>query len=128
MSQHYHYPTREEFARRLINKPFPKRLTTLFAVLALIGLATFLGGVFTGQERAWHALHFNWLYFTVISTAGTAFAAVQRIVTGRWSRPIVRFAEGFVAFVPVFITRCFKCFAIGRFRFGLVIFFNCQNR
>ena len=101
MSQHYHYPTREEFAKRLVNKPFPKRLKTFFAVLALIGLATFLGGVFTGQERAWHALHFNWLYFTVISTAGTAFAAVQRIVTGRWSRPIVRFAEGFVAFVPV---------------------------
>lgn len=101
MSQHYDYPTREEFARRLVNKPFPKGLKTVFLVLALIGVATFLGGVFTGQERAWHALHFNWLYFTVISTAGTAFAAVQRIVTGRWSRPIVRFAEGFVAFVPV---------------------------
>jgi len=101
VSQHYHYPTREEFARRLANKPFPKGLKTVFLVLAVIGIATFLGGVFTGQERAWHALHFNWLYFTVISTAGTAFAAVQRIVTGRWSRPIVRFAEGFVAFVPV---------------------------
>ncbi len=101
MSQHYHYPAREEFARRLANKPFPKGLKTVFLVLALIGVATFLGGVFTGQERAWHALHFNWLYFTVISTAGTAFAAVQRIVTGRWSRPVVRFAEGFVAFVPV---------------------------
>ena len=101
MSQHYHYPTREEFARRLVNKPFPKGLKTVFAVLALVGVATFLGGVFTGQERAWHAFHFNWLYFTVISTAGTALAAVHRIVTARWSRPIIRFAEGFVAFVPV---------------------------
>jgi hypothetical protein len=101
VSQHYHYPTREEFARRLVNKPFPKGLKTVFLVLALIGVATFVGGVFTVGDRAWHALHFNWLYFTVISTAGTAFAAVQRIVTGRWSRPIVRFAEGFVAFVPV---------------------------
>lgn len=101
MSQHYHYPTREELVSRLANKPIPKGLKTLFLVMTAIGIATFLGGVFTGQERAWHALHFNWLYFTVISTAGTAFAAVQRIVTGRWSRPIVRFAEGFVAFVPV---------------------------
>ncbi len=101
MSQHYHYPTREEFVSRLANKPIPKGLKTVFLVMALIGVATFVGGVFTGQERAWYALHFNWLYFTVISTAGTAFAAVQRIVTGRWSRPIVRFAEGFVAFVPV---------------------------
>lgn len=101
MSQHYHYPTRAEFVSRLANKPIPKGLKTVFLVMALIGVATFVGGVFTGQERAWYALHFNWLYFTVISTAGTAFAAVQRIVTGRWSRPIVRFAEGFVAFVPV---------------------------
>lgn len=101
MSQHYSYPTREEFARRLANKPFPKSIKTICLVLFVVGLATFLGGVFTGQERAWHALHFNWLYFTVISTAGTAFAAVQRIVTGRWSRPIIRFTEGFVAFVPV---------------------------
>ena len=101
MSQHYHYPSRAEFVSRLANKPIPKGLKTLFLVMAVIGIATFLGGVFTGQERAWYALHFNWLYFTVISTAGTAFAAVQRIVTGRWSRPIVRFAKGFVAFVPV---------------------------
>ncbi len=101
MSQHYHYPTREEFARRLANKPIPSSIKTICAVLAVIGLATFLGGVFTGQERAWYAFHFNWLYFTVISTAGTAFAAVHRIVTARWSRPVIRFAEGFVAFVPV---------------------------
>jgi len=101
VSQHYHYPTRGDFARRLVDKPFPKGLKTLFLVLAVIGVATFIGGVVMGQERAWHALHFNWLYFTVISTAGGAFAAVQRIVTGRWSRPIIRFTEGFVAFVPV---------------------------
>ena len=101
MSQHYHYPTRAEFVQRLANKPIPALLKTVCLVMALVGLATFLGGVFTGQERAWHALHFNWLYFTVISTAGTAFAAVQRITTARWSRPVVRFAEGFVAFVPV---------------------------
>ncbi len=101
MSQHYHYPTRGDFARRLVDKPFPQRLKTICMVLALVGLATFIGGAVIGQERAWHALHFNWLYFTVISTAGTAFAAVQRIVTGRWSRPIIRFTEGFVAFVPV---------------------------
>ena len=111
---HYHYPTREEFTRRLANKPFPKGLKTLFLVLAVVGLATFLGGVFTGQERAWHALHFNWLYFTVISTAGTAFAAVQRIVTGRWSRPIVRFADGFVAFVPVAFVILLLILFVGR--------------
>ncbi len=101
MSQHYSYPSREEFARRLANKPIPSTIKTICLALFVIGFGVFVYGAATGQERAWHALHFNWLYFTVISTAGTAFAAVQRIVTGRWSRPVVRFAEGFVAFVPV---------------------------
>ncbi len=101
MSQHYSYPSREEFARRLANKPIPSTIKSICLALFVIGFGVFVYGAATGQERAWHALHFNWLYFTVISTAGTAFAAVQRIVTGRWSRPVVRFAEGFVAFVPV---------------------------
>ena len=29
------------------------------------------------------------------------FVAVQRITTARWSRPIIRFIEGYVAFLPV---------------------------
>ena len=101
MSQHYHYPTRQEFAKRLQGKPIPGIFKTVSLVFALIGIATFLAGVFMGQERAWYALHFNWLFFATISSAGVAFSAVQRIVTARWSRPIVRFAEGFVAFMPV---------------------------
>ncbi len=101
MSQHYHYPTRQEFAKRLQGKPIPAIFKTVSLVFALIGIVTFLAGVFTGQERAWYALHFNWLFFATISSAGVAFSAVQRIVTARWSRPIVRFVEGYVAFMPV---------------------------
>ncbi len=97
----HHYPTREEFARRLIGKPIPRTVTLVSAVFAIVGIATFLVGAFTGQERAWHALHFNWLFFTTISSAGVAFSAVHRLVTARWSRPIIRFAEGYVAFMPV---------------------------
>ncbi|MBL0890847.1 MAG: hypothetical protein IBJ19_09555 [Gemmatimonadaceae bacterium] len=101
MSQHYHYPTREEFARRLSGKSVPGSLKTAALAATLLGVAVFAYGLFTHADRAWQALHFNWLYFAVISTAGTAFAAVQRIVTARWSRSVVRFAEGFYAFVPV---------------------------
>ncbi|MGH7721077.1 MAG: hypothetical protein ACREON_19795, partial [Gemmatimonadaceae bacterium] len=32
---------------------------------------------------------------------GVVFVAVQRITTARWSRPIVRLLEGYVAFLPV---------------------------
>lgn len=101
MSQHYHYPTRQEFATRLAAKPVPASLKTISLVAALVGVAVFAFGLFTNPDRAWQALHFNWMYFAVISTAGTTFAAVQRIVTARWSRPMIRFTEGFVAFVPV---------------------------
>jgi len=101
VSQHYSYPTRQEFAKRLAGKPIPGIFKTASLVLALVGIATFLAGVFTGQERAWYALHYNWLFFATISSAGVAFAAVQRIVTARWSRPVVRFVEGYVAFMPV---------------------------
>ncbi|WP_337172171.1 hypothetical protein [Gemmatimonas aurantiaca] len=101
MSQHYHYPQRQEFAKRLVAKPVPASLKTLSLVAALVGVAVFAFGLFTNPDRAWQALHFNWLYFASVSTAGVAFAAIQRIVTARWSRPVIRFAEGFVAFVPV---------------------------
>ncbi len=101
MSAHYHYPSREDFARRLASKTFPRTLTLACTILALAGTALFLYGAFTGVERAWYALHFNWLFFATVSSAGVAFAAVQRIVTARWSRPVVRFAEGYVAFMPI---------------------------
>ncbi|MEO7360066.1 MAG: hypothetical protein ABI120_07045 [Gemmatimonadaceae bacterium] len=98
---HHHYPTREDFARRLPGKPVPSSLKMASIGLAVLGTAIFLYGVFTGQARAWQALMFNWTFFASISTAGVAFAAVQRIVTARWSRGVVRIAEGMVAFLPI---------------------------
>jgi len=102
MTDHHHLPppTREDLAT-LISQPLPKRLKTLSLILAAFGLLVFLVGVFTGNDRAWHAWHVNWLYFTVISSAGVAFAAAQRITTARWSRAVIRFTEGFVTFLPV---------------------------
>lgn len=101
MSKHYHYPSRQELTERLANRDIPKTWTMASLVLAVLGMGLFLFGAFTGVDRAWHALHFNWLFFATVSTAAIAFAAVQRITTARWSRPVVRFAEGFVAFLPI---------------------------
>jgi hypothetical protein len=93
-------PTRDEvFAATA--RPLPKSLYLISAVFAVIGVLVFLFGAFTGQDRVWHALHVNWLYFTSISSAGVTFVAVQRITTARWSRPIIRLLEGYVAFLPV---------------------------
>lgn len=99
-ASHAHAPTRAEVLR-LIDRPVAARIKTLALVLAAIGTLAFVAGLILAPDRAWRAFHFNWLYFTAISSAGVMFVAVQRITTARWSRPIVRFLEGYVAFLPV---------------------------
>jgi hypothetical protein len=93
-------PTREEILEGS-DRPSSRTLRLACLVLAGLGTLIFLIGAIMGSDRAWRALLFNWLYFTTISSAGVMFVAVQRITTARWSRPIVRFLEGYVAFLPV---------------------------
>jgi len=83
-----------------IDRPTPPILKTISIVLAAIGLIVFIIGLFLQPDRTWQSLLVNWLYFTSISSAGVMFVAVQRITTARWSRPIIRFLEGYVAFLP----------------------------
>jgi hypothetical protein len=73
----------------------------LSIILAVIGAIVFVAGAIMGVDRVWEAMLVNWLYFTTISSAGVMFVAVQRITTARWSRSIIRFLEGYVAFLPV---------------------------
>jgi hypothetical protein len=100
MASAYHYPPREELVQTAA-APISRTLKLACAVLAVLGLVVFVAGLFLDADRAWRALHFNWLFFTSVSSAGVVFVAVQRIVTARWSRPVVRFLEGYVAFLPV---------------------------
>src|SRR6476661_9550660 len=102
MSSHHdaHALSREEVLVG-IDRPTPRILSTIALVLAAIGLIVFVIGLFIQPDRVWQALLVNWLYFTSISSAGVMFVAAQRITTARWSRPIVRFLEGYVAFIPV---------------------------
>ncbi len=93
-------PTREEILAGS-DRPVSRRLTIACAVLAVVGGLVFIAGAIMGSDRVWRALLFNWLYFTTISSAGVMFVAVQRITTARWSRPVIRFLEGYVAFLPV---------------------------
>jgi hypothetical protein len=80
----------------------------------VFGLVVFLIGLFVQPDRAWQALLVNWLYFTSISSAGVMFVAVQRIATARWSRPIIRFLEGYVAFLPVAFVLILLILFVGR--------------
>ena len=93
-------PTRDEL-QAATSKPLPTALTTVSLALTLIGAAVFIAGLFLAPDRAWHAWHFNWLFFAGLSSGGATIVAVQRITTARWSRPVVRMLEGYVAFLPV---------------------------
>jgi len=98
--EHVHVPTRDEILAGT-SRPIPRALYTIAATLALLGIVVFIAGAVMGVDRVWHALLVNWLYFTTISSAGVMFVAVQRITTARWSRSVIRFLEGYVAFLPV---------------------------
>ena len=85
-------------------------------MIALFGLGAliFLAGAVMDPDRAWRAFHMNWLFFTTLSCAGVTFVAVQRITTARWSRGVIRFMEGYVAFLPVAFVFLLLILSVGR--------------
>ena len=114
MSAHEtHIATREEVIEGT-SRPTPRGLGTLCLVFCVIGLLVFIIGLFVQPDRAWQSLFVNWLFFTSVSSAGVMFVAVQRITTARWSRPIVRFLEGYVAFLPVAFVLLLLILFVGR--------------
>ena len=78
----------------------PGRIRQVSLAAAVVGLAIFVYGAATGNDRAWHAFQVNWLFFSIIASAAVMFTAVQRITTARWSRGVIRFLEGYSAFLP----------------------------
>src|SRR3954466_1987884 len=108
-----HAPSRDEVLVG-IDRPSAPILKTISLVLAAIGVVVFVIGLFVQPDRAWQSLLVNWLYFTSLSSAGVMFVAVQRITTARWSRPIIRFLEGYVAFLPVAFVLLLLIVLVGR--------------
>ncbi|HZS58531.1 MAG TPA: hypothetical protein VFA43_04630 [Gemmatimonadaceae bacterium] len=85
----------------MATRPAPRTAWTAALWATAIGVVAFLIALFVNADRAWRAFEYNWYFFASISSAGVAWAAVQRITTARWSRPVVRFMEGYVAFLPI---------------------------
>jgi uncharacterized membrane protein YiaA len=98
------HPVRTPSANEVLaatNRELPKSLKTGTMVAFVVGALIFIIGLFVDADRAWRAFHMNWLFFAVLTQAGCTFVAVQRITTARWSRHVIRFMEGYVAFMPV---------------------------
>ncbi|MCZ6759628.1 MAG: hypothetical protein O7D29_04520 [Gemmatimonadetes bacterium] len=72
------------------------------AVLSVLGMGLFAflaGGDDPG--RAWRIFHVDFVFFTGIAMGAVIFAAIQKVVRGKWAGPIIRLAEAAVAFLPV---------------------------
>ncbi len=79
-----------------------KKLISLLWVLVLIGVFSFLVGIFkVAPQRAWQTFLINFLFWSGISLAGVIFAAILQITNARWGRPIKRLSEGMGFFLPI---------------------------
>ena len=85
----------------MATRPAPASAWRWATWATVAGIIAFVAALFLDADRAWRAFEYNWYFFVSISSAGVTWAAVQRITTARWSRPVVRFMEGYVAFLPL---------------------------
>lgn len=70
---------------------------------AVIGLGTFLVGVFKFQDRAWPAFLLAFFYFSCLAIGGLFFAAIQSVTKAGWSASVRRIAEAMTSFIPFII-------------------------
>ena len=79
---------------------FPaRRVAVAGGIAAGLGALVFIWGLVSGQaDRTWWAYHVNLVFTIVIAQAMVVFAAVQKIVKGKWAGFFVRFAEAAVGY------------------------------
>lgn len=105
-------PSRAELAQ--LAGRFPsRRVAMVGGALAVIGGLVLVWGLATQTERTWWAYHVNFVYTIAIAQALVVFAAIQKIVKGRWAGFFVRFAEAAAGYQVVAIV-LFLGVAIGR--------------
>ncbi|HZS58377.1 MAG TPA: hypothetical protein VFA43_03845, partial [Gemmatimonadaceae bacterium] len=63
----------------MATRPAPRTAWTAAFWATAIGVVAFLIALFVNADRAWRAFEYNWYFFASISSAGVAWAAVQRI-------------------------------------------------
>ncbi|MEC9283385.1 MAG: molybdopterin oxidoreductase [Bdellovibrionota bacterium] len=73
---------------------------TVVWVCALVGLLTFLFGIYNNPERVWYSYLTSFFYFTSLSLCGLFFVAINHITSAGWSVNIRRVPEAFTAFLP----------------------------
>jgi hypothetical protein len=89
-------------------------MTAAAIVLALIGTATFLFGVFSGDAaHTWSIYLVNVVFWSGIAATGPAVAAMMQLTEARWSPSVRRIALTTAGFLPVSFVLLFVLLAAG---------------
>ncbi len=83
------------------SRPIAPALIRSFVGLLVVGIGTFLVGLFLDPMRAWQIYLVNFLFWGALAQGGVVFAAIYHVVEAKWGLPIRRLAEGMSAFLPV---------------------------
>ncbi|MBI4925943.1 MAG: molybdopterin oxidoreductase [Bdellovibrio sp.] len=74
---------------------------TMFLVFSLIGVVTFMVGLFLDPKRMWFSFLHNHFYFLTLALGGLFFAALQWLTQAMWSAPVRRISEALTSFLPI---------------------------
>src|SRR3954467_2263920 len=75
--------------------------TTIFIVLAAVGLLGLGAGILSNPDRGWTSFLLNHFFFMSLALGGLFIAAIQYATSAMWSAPVRRLAESFAAYLPV---------------------------
>ena len=73
----------------------PRAPALLFALLLLVGIATFAAGVSSAElaTRTYRVFLHNWLMWAALSQGALVFSAGMRLTNATWPGPIRRIAD-----------------------------------
>src|SRR5690606_10146210 len=89
----------------------PSSTTTIYLVLAVVGLAALGAGISMDAKRGWSSLLLNHFFFLSLALGGLFISAIQFLTGAMWSAPVRRLSESFTAYLPFvligFVVICF---------------------
>lgn len=86
--------------------------STIFIVMAVVGLGALGAGIAMDAKRGWAAFLLNHFYFMSFALGGLFIAAIQWLTGAMWSAPVRRVSESFTAYIPLILLG-FAAIAIG---------------
>ena len=88
-------------AEKASPRALPQPLTSICALLVLVGAGAFAYGLSSDPQSTWLAYHSNFVFFATLSQAGLVLSCIFVTVGARWPGPVRRIAEGLGAWIPI---------------------------